>query len=345
MTYNIVTIFGFFAVVSLCALLIKKLNGRAKSIIAHILAVAVAWFYGFRAPNVGADTKEYIARFVDGTLTDDYLFSYATILLGGLGLDSSQYLFVIALATSLFLLHAIKNFSNDYSTAVLFLVLAAILPYGIMQYVNISRQGLAVAMILYGVSLMQQKTNVRGLLFALPTLLIHKTAASVYLVAHVFKNLLASKFGPIAIFIGMTTAFILSSYMYPMLSVFDDDLARKYLEYSTIDTSESPYLVYVKLLWATFHLAIVYNLNRMKKIPPSLYYYYVVVVLSSIALFPNALVATRLLASIDFILPVIYAIPTNKEGKGLRIIGISSLILYALASPFLFNMYALNFNW
>ncbi|MGP6174924.1 EpsG family protein [Corynebacterium sp. A21] len=345
MTYNILTIFGFFAAVALCALLIKKLGGRAKAIIAHILAVAVAGFYGFRDPSVGADTREYIARFLDGTLTDDYLFSYATILLGGVGINSSQYLFILALATSLFLLHAIKNFTNDYTTAVLFLVLAAILPYGIMQYINISRQGIAVAMILYGLSLMQQRTNVRGLLFTLPTILIHKTAAIVYVIAHLLKNLLASRYGPIIIFAGMTVVFTVSSNMYQLISVFDQDLAQKYLEYSFMDTSESPYLVYVKLAWATFHLIIVYNLNKIKEIPPALYYYYVVVVLLSVALFPNALVATRLLACIDFILPVIYAISTKPEGKALRIIGIWSLVLYALVSPFVFSMYPLNFNW
>ncbi|QGU08000.1 hypothetical protein COCCU_10405 [Corynebacterium occultum] len=345
MTYSIVSIFGFFAIISLCALATSKLIGLTRTISAHVLAIAIAWFYGFRSPNVGADTEEYIDRFLDETVTSDFLFSYAGILLKKVGLDSSQYLFALALATSLLLLHAIKNFTQDYSSASLYLALAAILPYGIMQYINISRQGLAVAIVLYGISLIQHKSSVRGLAMPLATLFIHRTTGIIYLVSHFCKRFLSNRYGLFIAFAAMTIAFILSSYTPEILSMADADLAEKYKSYLFLNTSESPYLIYAKFLWAVFHLAIVYNLNKVKAIPPALYYYYIFVTLSGIALYPNPVVSTRLLASIDFILPVIYAIPTAEKGKDLRTIGVVSLFLYALASPFLFSMYALSFNW
>lgn len=343
--YSLMSLYLFF-LASICLVLFaSRFSKRVQSINAYIIAISVSMFYGLRAPVVGVDTWEYLGRYNNGVVTEDYLFSRFSILLAELGLPSNIYLFTLALLTSLFLLKAIKNFSGSYKSASLFLLLIASLPYGVMAYINVVRQGLAVSLILYGLSLTYVNRSVVGTLSRFSTIFIHKTVALIYFSSVAVRRLKSFRNGRILTALLIILLLIFSLWIPQILMFFDPAAGNKYVSYFGLDTSESPYLIYVKILWAALHLWILSRINRVKKLDVSLYSYYQWIVVVSIAFLSNPLISSRILSAVDFVLPVIYSSCRGRITGRLYILGITLMIIYALVSPFIFQMYKINFKW
>lgn len=342
MHYNELIFFGFFFVLIVLIYTFRRFSKRVLAVLAHILALSIGIFYGSRDFIVGTDTKEYVERFQSGLVTEDYIFSGLSSFTHHLGLSPAFFLTLIAVLTSLFMLRALKNFSGSYVKASLFLVLAAVLPYGVMSYVNIIRQGLAVSLVLYGLSLLYAGLKRRGTFLAISSLFIHSTSGIVLMVSYIFNKIsnikwLATKF--VVGFISLSLLFVV--LLFALNS--NTDIANRFLNYSAIDSSESPYLIYLKIVWGIFHGIIIVILNRRSKIFPPLYSYLMTVLIMSVLLISNPLISSRFLASLDFILPVIYASYVGYKGK-LYVVAIASMIVYATLSPFIFNMYDTFFN-
>ena len=339
--YAPVSFVVFFSLTFFISWIMSKSNDRIKKIGALIVAIGIALFYGLRSTDIGVDTKEYVARYEGNVITEDYLFSWFGIALHSIGIDPSQYLFLISLITSLLLLIALKNFSGSYSRAAFFLSLIAIMPYGIMSYVNIARQGLAMSFILYGASVINEnKAKVRNLLVNISAFFIHKTTTIIYIASLVIKAMRASRYKnlvTISLIIIVPLFALLTPYIISILGVTD-----KYDSFADHTTSESPYLLYLKLLWAIFHFCMLFYFGRTKKEAHILYWYLGVIIIASIATVSNALVSSRLLTSVDMVIPALYASQADYGRKSLSG-GVILLFVYAIVSPYVFSMYSNNF--
>lgn len=333
----------FFSAALLLTYVGSRANKSVQRLIASLITLSISAFYGFRDPNVGVDTTEYISRYISGAITEDYLFSLIGLAANALELPASIYLFLISLLTSTFLLLAIKNFTGSYAKASFFLILIAILPYGIMSYINIARQGLTVSLILYGISLLYIGKLKIGYIISSLSFFIHKTTALVYAASIIIEQLKRLKNGTLLITLSAIILFILSSAIPQLISIIDPSFSERFLDYSTRDSSESPYLIFVKILWALLHLRILIELNKTKKLFNPLYMYYISITAIAILFIGNPLVSSRILSSIDLILPVLYASYTG-DNRSMRNIGIVLLLVYAFVSPFIFQMYSVNFN-
>ena len=341
--YSLLIFLGFFILLSLCVVVTSRLGGAPSKIGAWLVPVGVSFFYGLRGASIGVDTREYISRFDNRLVTEDYLFSSIGLLLEGIGVPAQVYLAFVSLLTSLFLFLALKNFTNSHTKAALFLILIAMMPYGIMGYVNIIRQGLAVSIILFSISLAYKHMSGKKHLFGLISFFVHKTTSIVYIASLLLDKARKSRYKYLLI-IGGTAALLSVSTLAPaVISMVDNDTSEKFTQYATLDTSESPYLIYAKLCWAALHLFIISRLPHTKGSGP-LYSYTLTVLLISIATVSNTLVSSRVLASVDFLIPALYAIH-SKNRSALFLVGLVMLVLYALVSPFLFNLYDINFNW
>lgn len=342
--YSLSILFAFFALLAVVVYLSYKFGKRSQKLGAYIIVVLVAVFYGLRNFSVGVDTKEYIARFENGVVTDDYLFSYMGIILKQLGVTPTIYLFIIALLTSVLLLRSIKNFSGSYAKAGTFLALIAILPYGIMAYVNVARQGLAVAIILYGLSLVFVNKKALGYFGSLISFFIHKTTALIYVLSLLMSYVMKKRRGILFLSVFTVLAAIIVGYIPTIISAFNQESADKFIAFSANDTSESPYLIYIKMAWAAIHIGILHKLNKSKKLPKELYHFCIAIFAISIILISNPLASSRILLTMDIALPVLYAAYPGRKNR-LYIVGLALLCLYALLSPFIFNLYAVNFGW
>lgn len=334
----------FFSLALLVAYLSSRANKSVQRLSAGLITLSISAFYGFRDSDIGVDTSEYINRFLNTTFTEDYLFSMLSIASHSIGLSPSFYLFLISLLTSTFLLLAIKNFTGSYAKASFFLIIIAILPYGIMSYINIVRQGLAVSVILYGISLIYIGKARLGYFVNFLSFFVHKTTALIYAASIIIKKLRQYKHGTLLTILLATALFILSSFIPHFISFIDPSFGDRYAEYAGEDSSESPYLIYAKIAWALLHLVILSKLNSSKALFNPLYTYYISIIAIAVLLVSNPLVSSRILSSIDFILPVIYA-SYSGGNRSMRNVGIFLLLLYAVISPFIFQMYSINFNY
>ncbi len=339
--YGAISFVVFFSIVFTIAMLMPKFSVRIQRVLAYTVAVGISLFYGLRPSNIGIDTREYIDRYNGGVITEDYIFSWFGSILNSVGVDASTYLFLIAAITSIFLLKAFKNFSGQYSTAAFFLALVAIMPYGVMSYVNIVRQGVSLSLILYGISLFaENKYKVRGLVISLTSLFIHKTTALIYIITSVFKYLSRGRYkvafvGLLAI---MVPFFVL--LVPTFLSILGVDM--KYDSFADRDTSESPYLIFLKLAWALLHFGIFLYFGKIRSEFKVLYWYLGIIILAAILTLSNSLVSSRILSAVDILIPAIYTAQVTLKRQPIKI-GVVLLILYALVSPFIFSIYSNNF--
>lgn len=341
--YSSLSFVTFFGAALLVTYMSSRVSRRIQCMVAIIITVSISLFYGLRGFSVGVDTVEYISRLGSGLIKEDYLFSSIGLFTNAIGLSPSAYLFLISLLTSVFLALAIRNFTGSYAKASFFLVLIAILPYGIMSYVNIIRQGLAVAIILFGISLIYRKRVRTGYFVNILSFFIHRTTALVYLGSIIVARLRKYRYGILLIVLLTVTLMVLSSLLPHLISLIDPSIGNRYADYSGYDSSESPYLIYAKIAWALLHLKILSQLNKSEQLFKPLYMYYASIVITALILISNTLVSSRVLSSIDFILPVVYASYQGKN-KRLRNVGIALILLYALASPFIFQMYSVSFG-
>ncbi len=322
----------------------SRISGYYKRIVPIISILCIGLFYGLRESSIGVDTAEYLARYQRGTVTEDFIFSQFGVILKSLGVSSDIYLVLLAVITASLLYAALYNFTNNYTKSSYFLLLASFMPYGIMSYTNIMRQGLAVALILYAISVIAKKRHRIGYLLGLLTLYIHKATAIVYIISWVLAFFRGQRYFWFSVF-SVTTILTILIAISPagILSLYDPDTANKFLYYQEWSSSESPYLIYIKIMWALVHLYFIYRLNKYFDMNHNLFLYYVSVVMIAIIFISNTLISSRVLAAVDFILPVLYATyPIN--GKRTYLVGIIMLIIYALVSPLMFRMYEVNFN-
>lgn len=337
MFYSISTFFLFLASMVGVAFFCSRGTKRIQMMGAYAIAFMIAIFYGFRDISVGPDTAEYVRRYQEGVITEDYIFSSVGVAMNNLGFSSELYLLVVAAITSFLLLRSLKNLTGDYAKSAFFLVLMASLPYGIMSYVNIIRQGVAVALILYGISLLYLNYYRRGWVMFIITLFVHKTTALLSLMSYVLNKIWEFKDRKVSL-IAYIIIIMVAASLPQIIAFVSPDLESKYLMYRDVDSSESPYLIYWKVVWGILHLTILSILDKRKKIFRPLYAYVFITVLLAIASISNPLISSRFLVSLDLILPVVYASYTGARGR-LYIGAIGIMIIYAVVSPFIFNMY------
>lgn len=344
--YSLPELYALFLLLALFLLFFRKFGHRLQRVAGFITVIVISIIYGFRDASVGVDTQEYISRYNGGVITNDVLFSYFGSSLQALGVPPDWYLFILSLITSSLFFFALRNFTGNYIRASLFLLLIAVLPYGVMFYINIIRQGIAVALIVYGLSLAYTGMRKYGLTFSIASLFVHKTTSLVYLSSILARKIMRLQGGRVLL-VSLFGLMLFMSFALPsIMPLFGEDIASKYKAYSGRDTSEAAYLIYVKIAWASMHLFIITRLNKVRKIFEPLYYYFIWLFVLSITSIGAPLVSSRLLASVDVIIPVLYAQHTiGTQKRGLYSLGIAMLIVYAVVSPFIFNLYSVNFGW
>lgn len=341
LTYSYITFILLTLSIASSGYVLSRFGRLSEKISATLVIAIISIYYGLRSPLMGRDTSEYIARYNNGTPSSDILFDAFSNTLHSLGAPSMYFLFAISLLTTIFLFWALVNFTKNIQKSIMFLALIAIMPYGIMMYTNIIRQGLAVSIILLGISISNKDRNSKLSIISLLSILIHKSSAIVYVISVFLKKVFICRKNTFLLFF-IVMLIAASLYLLPTpISFIDQKLGDKYMRYASDNTSESTILIYVKFLWAYFHVIL---LSKMRNSAPnSLYSYFIATVCVATICISSPLVASRFLTTLDILLPMIYASIPGKKPLSYRI-GIAAMILYAIISPFVFSIYKSNFG-
>ncbi len=216
MTYIILFIFLITVEWLIFLLIGQKENGKAylcgadapterkkqKSLFCSLICLEFILFAGFRALNIGADTKTYLAaldyykKMPRGEILTSarvYPYNYEwgyfllTKLCAFLGLGSTAFLFVIAAIIYIPLFIFINRYSTDP-----FLSVLTYFAFGLFAYsLGIFRQMIAISICLCGIRFVEEKKIVRYLIVCAVAAFFHKTALVMVLLY--FVNLLKIK--------------------------------------------------------------------------------------------------------------------------------------------------------
>ena len=178
-----------------------------------ICSLFISLFWGLRNFDVGNDTVEYIKRYHSRILRFDYLFEIISILLNYVFFgNGTLYLISISMLINTFTALAIYRLFGKSYTSVLIFILTSAFPYYILANVNILRQGLSIAFLLFGISCfsLENNKNIKiGLLFFIFSALSHKTMIFPILIYLTLKKFNISVY--LLLIISLLSVFIFSS--------------------------------------------------------------------------------------------------------------------------------------
>lgn len=175
---------------------------KQKSLFCSLICLEFILFAGFRALNIGADTKTYLAaldyykKMPRGEILTSarvYPYNYEwgyfllTKLCAFLGLGSTAFLFVIAAIIYIPLFIFINRYSTDPFLSVLTYFASGLFAYSL----GIFRQMIAISICLCGIRFVEKKKIVRYLIVCAVAAFFHKTALVMVLLY--FVNLLKIK--------------------------------------------------------------------------------------------------------------------------------------------------------
>ncbi|MHA3083452.1 EpsG family protein [Acinetobacter sp. ANC 5383] len=176
---------GCFVIVSAISSEFKKdilLQNKLAHYVILLPLIALIIITGFREYNVGTDTMNYYnLLWLDNsefTFNGEFMFSLIAFVLHVFELDYTFFIFLIALIFYLFIYKALKNYIELYKANLLISFFAYLsLPSFLSMSINVIRQGVSLAILLYAYSLFLRKNDLfKVILFTFLALIFHLTS-------------------------------------------------------------------------------------------------------------------------------------------------------------------------
>lgn len=172
-SYSRIMIVLFFICLFIFDCFFLKIKKNTKWVII-INAIFISLFWGLRNYDIGTDTIQYIFRYENKTIGFDVVFETITILLNYIFSGNiTLYLISISLIINIFLGFAIYNFIGGKKSVYVYLI-TSMFPYIILSNINILRQGMALSLFFYGLSLLIKNTTKKAIIYFVLSALCHK---------------------------------------------------------------------------------------------------------------------------------------------------------------------------
>lgn len=332
---------------------------KLRNIILVGQAAIFSVLYGVRQVGVGHDTLSYYTMYEDpdcfpAKYTVEPNFEVLVKILRGLSPNGTFFVWCLCLISVLFLALACYNFMYENKKYMnLLFVLIFCMPYTILMQVNVVRQGIALSILLFGLSMIYRKKFIAGLIIAAWGCSFHYSAA-VILIAFLFFYFIKSwKADCIGTLVFVAAGFLMSATPFASwLAAWlpSNSLTDRLLVYAGESISGHMGIKMLYYLCYFIFISILLILNKKEK--SNVVYQAAAGTLSAAALISfNPLAAARMVIMMDLLIPVLLMQPEtaamveNKFGAKLsRIYRYQAIVLCVLVFLISLATYTMRFN-
>ena len=331
MGYSVITMVGFYLYLLVLAMIGTKVNDRKRIYILFFQVLSVSVFYGFRNESIGIDTPTYIKIYLNQQNWTEFGFYIINQIIYTLTKGNWQiYLFIICFITAFNMALFYKIiFKNNLKYINLAYWSLYIMPYTILMTINIVRQGLALSFLLLGLSLFGINKKKIGILLVIVSCSIH-TSMVVLTIGLVLAWFLKPNY-IISICLIITSLFISELGVIKSLVMYlpEGYIKSRYLGYFERETEISLLIKYIFYFCNYIFMILLASKNKdrtynfLEKVVN-------VIMLTSAITYSSEVTSTRMILSMDYIIPLIFLYPmsTFKEQKIYLVIYLLLIILY-----------------
>lgn len=343
----------------LIAFIAMRKSDKIKDILLAVQTIGFTCLYGIRTCDIGHDTISYYTMYEDpncfpAKYTVEPNFEVLVKILRGLSPNGTFFVWCLCLISVLFLALACYNFMHENKKHMnLLFVLIFCMPYTILMQVNVVRQGIALSILLFGLSMIYRKKFIAGLIIAAWGCSFHYSAA-VILIAFLFFYFIKSwKADCIGTLVFVAAGFLMSATPFASWLVTwlpSNPLTDRLLVYVGESISGHMGTKMLYYLGYFIFISILFVLNKKEK--SNVAYQTAAGTLSAAALISfNPLAAARMVIMMDLLIPVLLMQPEttamveNKFGaKSSRIYRYLATVLCVLVFLVSLATYTMRFN-
>ena len=313
---GIVYLLQFF--LAFTAMRVKKKKKKGLLIVqAGIFGVV----YGMRGTDVGHDTIAYYTMYQDANCfqtkyTVEPNFAFLVSILRKISINVEIFVGLLCLISVSFIALACYNFMKENMKYMnLLYVLIFCMPYTILMQVNVVRQGIALSILLFGLSIIYRKKLIAGLIVSAWGCSFHYSAI-VILIAFLFFYFIKSwKADCVFTILFVAAGFLMSATPFASWLVTwlpENALTDRLLVYAGESVSGHMETKMLYYLCYFIFVSILYALNKKEK--SNMIYQVAAGTLSATALISfNPLAAARMVIMMDLLIPFILLQPETVE--------------------------------
>lgn len=148
----------------------------------YLLLLCLIFITGFRAYDVGTDTGNYYfllwVQKPELNFSSEFLFQLIALLLQHFRLNYSYFLFLVSIIFFYLIYKALKNFSSLYQANLLMALFACMSFFFFSSMsINVIRQGVSLAILLYAFTLLLKKDNkIKIIIYSVVAVALHLTS-------------------------------------------------------------------------------------------------------------------------------------------------------------------------
>ncbi len=343
----------------LIAFIAMRKSDKIKDILLAVQTIGFTCLYGIRTCDIGHDTISYYTMYKE---KDCFQTKYAVepnfallvSVLRKLAVNAEMFIWLLCFISVIFIALACRNFMLECRQNMnLVFVLIFCMPYTILMQVNVVRQGIALSILLFGLSMIYRKKIIAGLIIAAWGCSFHYSAA-VILIAFLFFYFIKSwKADCIGTLVFVAAGFLMSATPFASwLAAWlpSNSLTDRLLVYAGESISGHMGIKMLYYLCYFIFISILLMLNKKEK--SNVVYQAVAGTLSAAALISfNPLAAARMVIMMDLLIPVLLMQPEtaamveNKFGAKLsRIYWYLAIVLCVLVFLVSLATYTMRFN-
>ena len=334
-------------------------SDKIKDILLAVQTIGFTCLYGIRTCDIGHDTISYYIMYKE---KDCFQTKYAVepnfallvSVLRKLAVNVEMFIWLLCFISVIFIALACRNFMHEdkkYMNCLFSLVFC--MPYTILMQVNVVRQGIALSILLFGLSIIHRKKCIAGLIIAAWGCSFHYSAA-VILIAFLFFHFMKSwKAESICTLVFVAAGFLISATPFASwLAVWlpSNSLTDRLLVYAEESISGHMGIKMLYYLCYFIFISILFVLNKKEKSNGA--YQAAAGTLSAAALISfNPLASARMVIMTDLLIPVLLMQPEtaamveNKFGYKLsRIYRYLAIVLCLLVFLVSLATYTMRFN-
>lgn len=343
----------------LIAFIAMRKSDKIKDILLAVQAIGFTCLYGIRTSDIGHDTISYYTMYKE---KDCFQTKYAVepnfaLLVSALrkiAVNAEVFIWLLCFISVIFIAFACRNFMLECRRNMnLVFVLVFCMPYTILMQVNVVRQGIALSILLFGLSLMYRKKFIAGLIIAAWGCSFHYSAI-VILIAFLFFYFMKSwKADCIFTLVFVAAGFLMSATPFASWLVTwlpSNSFTDRLLVYAgeSVSGHVGTKMLYYLCYFIFISILLVFN----KKEKSNIIYQTAAGTLSATALISfNPLAAARMVIMMDLLIPVLLMQPEtaamveNKFGAKLsRIYQYLAIVLCVLVFLVSLATYTMRFN-
>lgn len=292
-------------------------SDKIKDILLAVQTIGFTCLYGIRTCDIGHDTISYYTMYKE---KDCFQTKYAVepnfallvSVLRKLAVNVEMFIWLLCFISVIFIALACRNFMHEdkkYMNCLFALVFC--MPYTILMQVNVVRQGIALSILLFGLSIIHRKKCIAGLIIAAWGCSFHYSAA-VILIAFLFFHFMKSwKAESICTLVFVAAGFLISATPFASwLAVWlpSNSLTDRLLVYAEESISGHMGIKMLYYLCYFIFISILFVLNKKEK--SNVAYQAAAGTLSAAALISfNPLASARMVIMTDLLIPVLLMQP------------------------------------